>query len=72
MANNDLEKKQIYEELASVLMKYKNVKSTHEVKITAPENIRKDYDSLGVAAHAIIKALAEKYNNEKIEISYLN
>lgn len=65
VANNDLEKKQIYEELASVLMKYKNVKSTHEVKITAPENIRKVYESLGAAAHAIIKALAEKYNNEK-------
>jgi hypothetical protein len=65
VANNDLEKTQIYEELASVLKKYKNISSKHTVEIIAPKNIRKDYDSLGAAAHAIIKALAEKYKNEQ-------
>ena len=40
VANNDLEKKQIYEELASVLKKYKNISSTHKVEIIAPENIK--------------------------------
>lgn len=65
VANNDLEKKQIYEELASVLKKYKNISSKHTVQITAPKNIQNDYTSLGAAAHAIIKALAEKYKNEQ-------
>lgn len=65
VANNDLEKKQIYEELASVLKKYKNISSKHTVQITAPKNIQNDYDSLGAAAHAIIKVLADKYKNEK-------
>ena len=65
VANNDLEKKQIYEELASVLKKYKNISSTHKVEIIAPENIKQHYTSLGAAAHAIIKALAEKYKNEQ-------
>lgn len=65
VANNDLEKTQIYEELASVLKKYKNISSKHTVQITAPKNIQNDYTSLGAAAHAIIKALAEKYRNEQ-------
>lgn len=65
VANNDLEKTQIYEELASVLKKYKNISSKHTVQITAPKNIQNDYTSLGAAAHAIIKALAEKYKNEQ-------
>lgn len=65
VANNDLEKKQIYEELASVLKKYKNISSKHTVQITAPKNIQNDYNSLGAAAHAIIKVLAEKYDNEQ-------
>lgn len=65
VANNDLEKKQIYEELASVLKKYKNISSKHTVDITAPENIKQHYTSLGKAAHAIIAVLADKYNNEQ-------
>ncbi len=65
VANNDLEKKQIYEELASVLKKYKNISSTHKVEIIAPENIKQHYTSLGKAAHAIIEVLAEKYDNEQ-------
>ncbi len=62
VANNDLEKKQIYEELASVLKKYKNISSTHKVEIIAPENIKQDYTSLGRAAHAIIEELAKQYD----------
>lgn len=65
VANNDLEKKQIYEELASVLKKYKNISSKHTVQITAPKNIQNDYDSLGKAARAIIEVLADKYKNEQ-------
>ena len=65
VANNDLEKKQIYEELASVLKKYKNISSKHTVEITAPKNIQNDYKSLGAAAHAIIAVLADKYKNEQ-------
>lgn len=65
VAKNDLEKKQIYEELASVLKKYKNISSTHKVEIIAPKNIKQHYTSLGKAAHAIIKVLADKYDNEQ-------
>lgn len=64
VANNDLEKKQIYEELASVLKKYKNITSTHTVEITTPENIKQHYPSLGRAAHAIIEVLAKQYNED--------
>lgn len=64
VANNDLEKKQIYEELASVLMKYKNISSKHTVQITAPKNIQNDYDSLGAAARAIIEVLAKQYDED--------
>lgn len=64
VANNDLEKKQIYEELASVLKKYKNISSTHTIEITAPENIKQHYTSLGKAAHAIIKVLAKQYKED--------
>ena len=64
VANNDLEKKQIYEELASVLKKYKNISSTHKVEIIAPENIKQHYTSLGKAAHAIIEVLAKQYDED--------
>ena len=62
---SDSENRQVILELKEAVQKYKNVKSTHNVEITAPKNIRKNYDSLGRAAHEIIKALADKYNNEQ-------
>lgn len=67
VANNDLEKKQIYEELASVLKKYKNISSKHTVQITAPKNIQNDYTSLGAAAHAIIEVLAKQYKDDTLQ-----
>ena len=62
---SDSENRQVILELKEAVQKYKNVKSTHEVEITAPKNIRKNYDSLGSAAHEIIKALADKFNNKQ-------
>lgn len=62
---SDSENRQVILELKEAVQKYKNVKSKHKVEITAPKNIRKNYDSLGRAAHEIIKALADKYNNEQ-------
>lgn len=62
---SDPENRQVILELKEAVQKYKNVKSKHKVEITAPKNIRKNYDSLGRAAHEIIKALADKYDNEQ-------
>ena len=61
----DSENRQVILELKEAVQKYKNVKSKHKVEITAPKNIRKNYDSLGSAARAIIEELADKYNNEQ-------
>ena len=59
---SDSENRQVILELKEAVQKYKNVKSKHKVEITAPKNIRKNYDSLGSAAHAIIEELAKQYN----------
>lgn len=58
----DSENRQVILELKEAVQKYKNVKSKHKVEITAPKNIRKNYDSLGSAAHAIIEELAKQYD----------
>ena len=61
---SDSENRQVILELKEAVQKYKNVKSKHKVEITAPKNIRKNYDSLGRAAHEIIKVLAKQYNED--------